>query len=90
MSVFGGQLFDFFPIRDFQHFALPMSSFSQLAALSEEPIEPFDGETRRLFQLVAEKATPDGFAQRYLGAAHEPIRDSRVVGSQKPERLAGS
>jgi hypothetical protein len=52
-GVFGGQLFDFFPIRDFLHFALPMSSLSQPAALFEEPIEPFDGETRRLFQPFA-------------------------------------
>lgn len=52
-TVFGGQLFDVFPIRDFLHFALPMSSFSQPAALFEEPIEPFDSETRRLFQPFA-------------------------------------
>jgi len=42
--------FAFFPIRAFLHLALPMSWFSQPAALFQEPIEPFDGETRRLFE----------------------------------------
>ena len=43
----------FLPDRRFPAPALPMSTFSQPAALFEEPIEPLDGETRRLLQPFA-------------------------------------